>query len=65
MKYQQRNSAPLYHKTKWTVVSDPPNGGIGLSLFDSIQSAEEYLDKLKKLGKAEHCYILPPYNEEV
>ncbi len=62
--HQQRNPAPLYHKTKWTVVRDPPNKCCGLSVFSSEQEAEEYLDKLTRLGKGRHVYILPPYLKE-
>lgn len=58
--HQKRNKAPLYHNTLWTVVSDPPNRCRALSLFRTEAGAQEYLSNLERLGKADHCYILPP-----
>jgi hypothetical protein len=62
--HQQRaKGVKLYHETEWTVVEDPPNQCRTLSRFNTKTAADTYLDNLKRLGKAEHAYILKPASE--
>ncbi len=50
----------LQSETKWTVVTDPPNGFKAGMAFYFEETANEYLGKLEKLGRGDHSYVLPP-----
>ena len=58
--HQQRNSAPLWHPTKWSVVEDPPGQCTTVSRFDTLAQAQTYLDSLKRHGNGRNAYLLPP-----
>lgn len=62
--HQQRNLIPLYSGTEWTVVDDPPNKCTGLVRFPTQAEAEAYLERRKKLGTGDHCYILRPQSHD-
>lgn len=52
--HQQRNRAPLWHETKWTVVEDPPNGFMTVMRFDTAREANTFASRVP------HTYVLAP-----
>lgn len=54
--HQRVNMPVLWHPTKWTVISDPPDQALCIcGRHDSAQQANEMMARLGK-----HCYVLPP-----
>jgi hypothetical protein len=63
--HQKRNPVPLYHSTKWTIVTDPPADMCSLWLESTEEAAKERLKIWESNGRdIRHCYILPPSNKE-
>lgn len=58
--HQNRRPVRLYHDTKWTIITDPPNGMRTLMLFDTKERAEEILALWKATSRGQHSYILKP-----
>ena len=59
MKYAKRNPTPLWHETKWTVLTDPPGNQRSCMLWDTFAQAEEFLARLDAKGES-YSMILPP-----
>ena len=57
--HQRRNTAPLYHSTKFEVVVGGYNQPEGRMLFDSLTKAEMYLENITSRGHT--AYILTPH----
>lgn len=63
--HQQRNPVNFWHETLWTVVHDPPNECTSLARFNSKAEAEQYMQNLKNLNKAEHHFIVAPARKDI
>lgn len=59
--HQLRNQVPLWHPSKYTVVSDPPHDCRTVMRFETKAAAETFLSNIKARGES-HSYILPPAN---
>lgn len=59
-KARTRNGLKLYDRIKWNVVTDPPGGQCSIMQFADQVSAQEYLFRLRSVGKDAHTFILPP-----
>lgn len=59
--HQNRARTPLWHETKWTIVSDPPNGCTTVSRVDTKEEAEAYLARIKV--REPYSFILRPSRE--
>ena len=60
--HQRQRPVPLFHKTEWTVVIDPPNQMTHCYRTDTKAGAEVYLRNLEanNPGVFPHAYILKP-----
>lgn len=58
----KRAPSPLFHKTDWTVVIDPPNDMRALMRFSTKALADVYMRNLKENNPRayQHAYILRP-----
>ena len=58
----KRAPRPLFHKTEWTVVIDPPNEMRALMTFSTRALADVYLRGLRENNPraAAHSYVLKP-----
>lgn len=64
--HQQKNRAPLYHLTQWTIVSDPPGNLTTLWLEPTEQAAKDRLALWSANGRdISHSYILAPSKLDV
>jgi hypothetical protein len=54
--HQRQRPVKYYHKTKWTVVLDPPGKLCCFVLFNTEAAAREYLKNNPGPGH----YVLPP-----
>jgi hypothetical protein len=58
--HQQRNPVRLWHLSKWTLVTDPPNECRTSWTESTRAAAEDRLKIWKSNGAGAHTYILPP-----
>ena len=58
--HQRQNPTPLWHPTKWTAVSDPHEGTLTSTLFDTYEHAYDYVIKADEV----HTYLIPPFNKQ-
>lgn len=61
--HQEQNPVPLWHKTKWTVVNDPPRMLTTVMRFDTPHTAEAYMDRMKSRSHDKHMYLLRPQGD--
>lgn len=57
--HQDSNPVPLWDKSRWTVVTDPPGKPMSVMRFESQEEAQRYIARLEERGEF-HSYILPP-----
>ena len=57
--HQSQNPVQLYHSTKYSVITDPTDGMTTRMVFDNMDDAKKYLDRIIAKGEI-HSYILPP-----
>ena len=65
--HQRLNVVSLWHSTKWTVVTDPPEDTLTLARFDTYEESEKHLKMLdsSKNRLSRFSYILSPIPEKL
>lgn len=61
--HQRQAKTPLWHKTLWSVVHDPPERMTTITLCNSRASAETEMARQKSLG-FDHLYVINPHDPD-
>lgn len=58
--HQKRRPVDPSSPGKWNVHDDPPGNPAGIMSFGTEEEAKAYIERRKKLGTGDHCYLIPP-----